>query len=115
MNGGELRPGFFVCHRCDNARCVNPGHLYLGTPQDNMSDMWAKGRGSCGKKHSEAQARTRIRGDTHPNALLAYDIANEIRQAFLLGATTRKLAELYETCAGTIGCVIRGDTWISRA
>lgn len=42
---GSLPAGMFVLHKCDNASCVRPDHLWIGTIADNNADMRAKGRG----------------------------------------------------------------------
>ena len=39
---GPIPAGKILCHRCDERRCVNPDHLFLGTWRLNMADLKAK-------------------------------------------------------------------------
>ena len=41
---GPISADTHVCHRCDVRLCINPDHLFLGSPKDNYDDMVAKGR-----------------------------------------------------------------------
>lgn len=40
----EIPDRLQICHHCDNKKCINPKHLFLGTGSDNMQDAMTKGR-----------------------------------------------------------------------
>ena len=54
---GTIGPNLCVCHECDNRKCVNINHLWLGTKSHNAKDMWRKGRNDSTKSGWPPHAR----------------------------------------------------------
>lgn len=57
LANGEIPGGQYVLHRCDNRRCVNPDHLFLGSFDDNMEDMVSKRRQAHGERNPHARLK----------------------------------------------------------
>ena len=99
---GPIPERMDVCHRCDNRRCVNPEHLFIGTRLDNMRDCKAKGR----------IARTQRFGESNPASKLTSNIVLAIREEYRHErGQQRRLAKKYGVTRSTIWLVVHRKKW----
>ena len=57
---GEIPSGMCILHSCDNRRCINPAHLWVGTVAENNRDAHAKGRSSGGSLKGERNHKAKL-------------------------------------------------------
>lgn len=87
-----------VCHTCDNPKCVNPDHLFVGTQKENIADCIRKNRKPCGSKIINSKLTDQD----------VKDIRSEYAQHNI---TQRELAEKYHVSHVCIHQVIVRKQW----
>jgi hypothetical protein len=95
-NGPLLGSLQHLCHACDNRKCVNPKHLFIGNPKINMADCVAKGR---------LNDRS---GENNPRAKLTAKDVLAIRSS---AESLSALAEKYDVAKSVVGYARNGITW----
>lgn len=97
---GSIPSGLLVCHKCDNPKCVNPEHLFLGSHQENMDDKINKGRHVGAKKGYKH----------HKSKLVEWQVI-EIKRKLRDGAFQYDLANEYGVNQATISNIATGKNW----
>ncbi len=88
-----------VLHKCDNRRCCNPNHFFVGSYADNQLDAYRKKR------------RSQPKGEKHANAKLTNKQAEEIRKRYAAGEYQVPLAKEYGVSQVVISLIVRGETY----
>lgn len=110
-NGVIEASNIYVCHKCDNTKCINPEHLFLGTQQENMTDKVRKNRQAKGITHKcHLYPELTLRGEKNPTAKITDLQVEEMREIYKNSKTTYKeLAIKYKISAKQVGNIIRRE------
>lgn len=98
IHKGEIPQGKHVLHQCDNPPCVNPNHLFIGTPQDNATDRGNKGR------------QVSLHGYDHPLTRITDEQVIEIRRLSASGMSSPKIAKIIPFSTTQIKRIIRRES-----
>lgn len=101
---GDIEKEKYICHKCDNPTCVNPSHLFLGTPKENTQDMISKGRMSEKIKFKC--------GELNINSKLSLDNVINIKKLIKEGFSNREICKIIGVGNyGSIKDIRKGRTW----
>jgi predicted XRE-type DNA-binding protein len=97
---GSIPPGMYVCHTCDVPSCINPNHLFVGTPADNSLDM---------------KNKNRWKREKNPGAKISQEIAENIRGCYETGEyTQRELGIMFHLNNSTISDIVNHKIWRNK-
>lgn len=102
LHNGDIPPGMFVCHACDNPPCCNPAHLFLGSSKENSDDCFSKGRGKVPSGYV---------GDKCPASKLTSIDIPEIRARLSRREPMHRIASHYGVTTQAIHRIKKGETW----
>lgn len=102
---GPIPEAMNVCHTCDERKCVNPHHLWLGSQSDNLRDAVAKDR----------MFRPNTNGERNGNRKLTTEDVRSIRAMFRGGQLKYRIAQHFGVSPSTVGEIISGKTWKEAA
>jgi len=109
INGPIGNPKILVCHHCDNRKCVNPYHLFIGTHKDNRDDMVAKGRSP---KQIGTLKWSPPRGERSGRAIFTNDEILEIRKLASEGMRLVDIHKIVQKChLVTIQKIVSRKRW----
>jgi hypothetical protein len=98
-------------HECDNPRCCNPDHLFVGTHKENVDDMWNKGRAG-GQFIKGVKYGPTLRGEQCAKAVMTAPRVVEARAIYARGAMGHKLlARQFGISNSAMLCIVRRRTW----
>lgn len=101
IHNGPIPEGLQILHKCDNRKCVNPKHLFLGTQLDNMHDMINKGRA----------VRVPMLGEKNPRAKINKQIVHLIREKSDSGMKPGPIAKELGISVNAVRGVVKGASW----
>lgn len=100
INGVKLGRFDFVCHKCDIPSCINPDHFFIGSPQENVDDCKQKNRLKI------------MKGEKNGNAILTWEIVDEIRKLRQEGWLYTHLGKKFMTEQSNIYRICKNKTWV---